>query len=208
MDVNACELCGETAGGRYLCERHTVQLALRLTTLPVLDGELALHLVPARTGFGEPVTGRGAGPRSPINESVLDLMEANRAAKVVHARRVDVQRARWPEHSAPPPSGLAADCRWLGMELEWIVSSYPAAGEMARELHELERELRSLGADTGPAREGLCVAVTDDAGTVCGAVLSRGSDRVVRCRWCGTEYRTEQDLLLLMHYQPKEASDA
>ncbi|MGW2044664.1 hypothetical protein ACWCPF_05705 [Streptomyces sp. NPDC001858] len=204
--MSACELCGEEAGGRYLCERHTVELAVRLLQLPALDDELVMHLVPAAAGITEAVTGRGSGPRSPINEGVLDLMRANRAAQVMHSWRVDVQRERWPERSAPPPAGLAADCRWLGMELDWIVASYPATGDLAREVRDLEAELRSLGAEPARPREGRCIAVTDDRGTVCGAVLSRGPGNVVRCRWCRTEYRTEQDLLLLRHYQPKASA--
>jgi hypothetical protein len=90
------------------------------------------------------------------------------------------------------------------MELEWVVVHYPAAGELAREVRELEAQLRSLVGDPIPRRQriGLCVAVTDDQGTVCGAVLSRLPGEPVQCRWCGTAYRTEVDLLLLQHHQP------
>jgi hypothetical protein len=206
--VSACELCGGDTDGRYLCDRDTVNLAGRLHQLPVLDSELSMHLVPARSGFGELVTASTAGPRSPINEAVLDQMQNSRAVEVAHLWRVDVQRVRWPQHSPPPPSGLASDCRWLGMELEWIAARYPAAGELAREVRSLEAELRSLVGDPVPRRQrlGLCVAVTDDQGTVCGAVLSRLPGETLRCRWCRTEYRTEQDILLLGHYQPKETA--
>ncbi|MET7779591.1 hypothetical protein ABZU94_29845 [Streptomyces mirabilis] len=206
--MNACELCGQEARGRYLCERDAVALAGRLERLPVLDSELSVHLVPGRTGPAEFVSTAPAGPRSPINEAVLDELRNSRAREVVHSWRVDVQRERWPQHSPPPPSGLAADCRWLAMELEWIAASYPAAGDLAREVRELEAELRSLVGDPvpRPQRLGLCVAVTDDQGSVCGAVLSRLPGGPVRCRWCGTSYRTEQDLLLLRHYQPRESA--
>lgn len=206
--MSACELCGGDTDGRYLCDRDTVNLAGRLHQLPVLDSELSMHLVPARSGFGELVTASTAGPRSPINEAVLDQMQNSRAVEVAHLWRVDVQRVRWPQHSPPPPSGLASDCRWLGMELEWIAARYPAAGELAREVRSLEAELRSLVGDPVPRRQrlGLCVAVTDDQGTVCGAVLSRLPGETLRCRWCRTEYRTEQDILLLGHYQPKETA--
>jgi len=208
--VNQCELCGGDTDGRYLCERDTVNLAGRLHQLPVLDSELSMHLVPARSGFGELVTASTAGPRSPINEDVLDQMQNSRAVEVAHLWRVDVQRVRWPQHSPPPPSGLASDCRWLGMELEWIAARYPAAGELAREVRSLEAELRSLVGDPVPRRQrlGLCVAVTDDQGTVCGAVLSRLPGETLRCRWCRAEYRTAQELLLLQYYQPKETVDA
>lgn len=206
--MSACELCGGDTDGRYLCDRDTVNLAGRLHQLPVLDSELSMHLVPARSGFGELVTASTAGPRSPLNEDVLDQMQNSRAVEVAHLWRVDVQRVRWPQHSPPPPSGLASDCRWLGMELEWIAARYPAAGELAREVRSLEAELRSLVGDPVPRRQrlGLCVAVTDDQGTVCGAVLSRLPGETLRCRWCRTEYRTEQDILLLGHYQPKETA--
>ncbi|MGW1617754.1 hypothetical protein [Streptomyces sp. NPDC002172] len=202
----ACELCQEETADRYLCERHTVELARRLALLPGLDSDLVDYLVPAAPRFGERVSGGGATSRPPLNLDVLDLMRENRAAQVIRSWRVDVQRVRWPDRSAPPPAPLAADCRWLGMELEWIVASYPAAGDLAREVKELEAELRSLGAEPRPERVGLCVAVTDDQGTVCGAVLSRQSGQVVRCRWCRTEYRTVQDLVLLRHYQPREVA--
>ncbi|MDV7221017.1 hypothetical protein [Streptomyces prunicolor] len=206
--MSACELCGGDTDGRYLCERDTVVLAGRLHQLPVLDSELSMHLVPARSGFGELVTASTAGPRSPLNEGVLDQMQNSRAVEVAHLWRVDVQRVRWPQHSPPPPSGLASDCRWLGMELEWIAARYPAAGDLAREVRSLEAELRSLVGDPVPRRQrlGLCIAVTDDKGTVCGAILSRLPGESLRCRWCRTEYRTEQDILLLRHYQPKETA--
>lgn len=204
--MTICEVCGEDAAGRYLCERHTVALARRLALLPGLDSDLVDYLVPAGAPFGERVSGSGHGSRPPLNLDVLDLMQANRAAQVVRSWRVDVQRVRWPDRSAPPVAPLAADCRWLGMELDWIVANYPAAGDLAAEVKELEAELRSLGAEPPPARVGLCVAVTDDAGTVCGAVLSRVPGQVLRCRWCSTEYRTAQDLALLRHYQPKEVA--
>ncbi|MFF7949398.1 hypothetical protein [Streptomyces griseorubiginosus] len=207
--MSVCEVCEAGTDGRYLCGRDAVQLAERLAELPVLYAELVQCLVPRRSGWGEIVATRGAaGPRSPLNEEVLDEMGTGGMAAVVHAWRVDVQRVRWPQHSPPPPGGLNGDCRWLGMELEWIASHYPAAGGLAREVRELERAARSVVGDPVPRRQrlGLCVAVTDDQGTVCGAVLSRLPGEPVRCRWCGTAYRTEQDLLLLQHYQPRESA--
>lgn len=205
--MNACTLCEDETGGTYLCERDTHALAGRLATLPGLDAELAEHLVPRCTGPAELVRSSSAGPRSPINEEVLDLIQSNHMAQVMESWREDVQRVRWPQHSPPPPAGLASACRWLAMELEWIVDHYPAAGDLAREVRELERQARTIVGDPPPRpqRLGLCVAVTDDKGTVCGAVLSRLPGGPVRCRWCNTEYRTETDLLLLRHYQPRAA---
>lgn len=208
--MNQCELCGEATDGRRLCERHTVKLAKKLADLPTLYSEVAECLVPRRSGWGEIVATRGAaGPRSPIDEDVLDTVNWARAAEVIRLWRVDVQRVRWPQHSPPPPpADLAADCRWLGMELDWIAVHYPAVGDLASEVGELSRSARSIVGDPAPRpqRLGLCIAVVSDQGAVCGAVLSRLPGGPVRCRWCGTSYRTEQDLLLLKHYQPRESA--
>ena len=207
--MSTCELCGEATAGRYLCERHTVRLAKQLDDLPTLYAEVGECLVPRRSGWGDIVaTKAAAGPRSPLDEDVLDTVNTARAAEVVHLWRVDVQRDRWPRHAAPPPAGLPADCRWLGMELEWIAANYPAAGELAREVRELEVQARSIVGDPAPRpqRLGECVAVTAE-GVVCGAVIKRlpGQTRV-RCQWCGYVYETGADWLLLQHFQAKETA--
>ncbi|WP_030682093.1 hypothetical protein [Streptomyces cellulosae] len=201
-----CGLCGNEAGGRQLCHRDTVKLAERLTDLPTLHDELVQCLVPRRYGWGEIVSTKGAaGPQSPLDEDVLDEMSSGGMAAVVHSWRVDVQRVRWPHHSAPPPDGLAADCRWLAMELDWIAEHYPAAGDLAREVRALESRARDVVGDPVPRRKtvGQCIAVTDDQGTVCGADITHlaGESRL-ECRSCRTVYAGEQDLLLLLHYQP------
>ncbi|MEU3292995.1 hypothetical protein ABZ722_11605 [Streptomyces longwoodensis] len=208
--MNTCELCGDTTGGRYLCERHTVKLAKTLDELPTLYTEVGQCLVPRRSGWGEVVATRGAaGPRSPLNEDVLDAVNWGRAAEVARLWRVDVQRVRWPHHAPPPPpADLNADCRWLGMELGWIVERYPATGDLAREMGELERQARSVVGDPAPRpqRLGTCVAVNGE-GVVCGAVITRmpGQTRV-QCRWCSYVYDSERDWLLLLHFQPAESA--
>lgn len=207
--MSACELCQKETGGRYLCERHAVALAKRLADLPTLYDEVAECLVPRGHGWGEIVSTRGAaGPRSPLDEDVLDNVNAARAAEVVHLWRVDVQRVRWPRHGAPPSGQLAADCRWLGMELEWIVDHYPGTGDLAREVGELEKAARTIVGDPlpRPQRLGTCVAV-DGEGVVCGAVITRlpGQTRV-QCRWCSYVYDSERDWLLLQHFQPQEVA--
>ncbi|MGW0372441.1 hypothetical protein ACWDZW_26835 [Streptomyces coeruleorubidus] len=205
--MSTCELCGEAAGQRYLCERHAVALAKRLADLPTLYDEVGECLVPRGHGWGEIVSTRGAaGPRSPLNEDVLDNVNAARAAEVMHLWRVDVQRVRWPRHGAPPPAQLAADCRWLAMELEWIVAHYPGTGDLAREVGELEAQARTIVGDPlpRPQRLGTCVAI-DSEGVVCGAVISRlpGQTRLT-CRWCGYSYESGKDWALLQHFQPTE----
>lgn len=208
--MTVCELCGEETAGRYLCQRHTVELAKRLDELPTLYAEVGECLVPRGHGWGEIVATRGAaGPRSPLDEDVLDTVNWGRAAEVMRLWRTDVQRERWPRHSPPPPpADLGADCRWLAMELDWVVERYPAAGELARETRELETAARSIVGDPVPRRQrlGTCIAITAE-GVVCGAVISRlpGQTRL-KCRWCGYSYESEQDWLTLLHFQPREVA--
>jgi hypothetical protein len=202
--VNACALCSEP--GPALCPRHQKQLAARLAELPVLYAEVDECLVPRRRGWGDIVaTKAAAGPRAPLDEDVLDTVNVARAAEVIRSWRVDVQRVRWPHHSAPPASGLAADCRWLAMELDWIAAHYPAAGDLYREAWTLEAQARNVVGDPIPERKvvGQCVALVDDQGTVCGAEITHraGESRLV-CRSCRCVYEGQNDLLLLLHYQP------
>jgi hypothetical protein len=203
-----CELCGNATSG-YLCTQHSKQLVARLEELPALYAEVGECLVPRQSSWGEIVaTKSAAGPRSPIDEDVLDTVNWGRAAEVMRLWRTDVRRVRWPHRGTPPPGSLAEDCRWLAREIDWIVASYPAAGDLAREVHDLERQARSVVGDPEPRvqRLGLCVAVTDDQGTVCGAVLSRLPGESLRCRWCGTGYGTEAEILRLAHFQPKSVA--
>lgn len=208
--MTLCGLCGREAGDRYLCRSDAEKLAERLADLPTLHDELVQCLVPRRLGWGEIVsTKNAAGPRSPLNEDVLDEMNTGHMAAVVHARRVSVQRVRWPQHSAPPASGLAADARWIAMELDWITAHYPEAGELAREVRTLEAQARQVVGDPVPQRKivGQCIALVDDQGTVCGAdITHKAGESQLRCRTCHCVYEGQQDLLLLLHYQPKGAA--
>lgn len=202
-----CGLCGDEADSRYLCKRDAVKLAERLADLPTLYDELVHCLVPRRRGWGEIVsTKSAAGPQSPLNEAVLDEMNTGHMMAVVHSWRVDVQRVRWPQHTAPPLSGMAPDCRWLAMELDWIAAHYPAAGDLAREVRTLEVQARAVVGDPVPQRKvvGQCIALVDDQGTVCGAdITHRAGESRLACRSCHCVYEGQQDLLLLLHYQPK-----
>jgi hypothetical protein len=202
--VTACHLC--STPGPALCPRHQRRLADRLTDLPTLYDEVAHCLVPRGHGLGDIVATRGAaGPRSPVNEDILDTINAGRAGEVIRSWRLDVQRVRWPRHGEPAPAPLAADCRWLVMELDWIAAHYPACGDLYREVGALEAQARAVVGDPIPRRKtiGRCIAVTDDQGTVCGTDITHlaGESRLV-CQACGTAYESEQDLLLLLHYQP------
>ncbi|MFF1282184.1 hypothetical protein [Streptomyces sp. NPDC058299] len=208
--MNVCGLCERELEHGYLCPRDTTRLAERLTELPTLYAEVAECLVPRRHSWGDIIATRGAaGPRSPLNEDVLDTVNVARAAEILRLWRVDVQRERWPQHGAPAPAPLAADCRWLAMELDWITAHYPAAGDLAREVRELEVTARAVVGDPVPERKvvGQCIAVIDGQGAVCGADITHraGESRLV-CHKCRCVYEGQTDLLLLLHYQPRQTA--
>ncbi|MFE6488962.1 hypothetical protein ACFVGN_39350 [Streptomyces sp. NPDC057757] len=102
---------------------------------------------------------------------------------------------------------MLAASRSLGMQLEWIAASYPAADDLASEIREMERAALSIvGAlpDRG-RRIGQCVAV-DASGTVCGAVLRHHpGERSIVCPWCTCAYEA-RDFLMLKTLQPAEVS--
>jgi hypothetical protein len=100
-------------------------------------------------------------------------------------------------------------CRWIGMQLEWIAASYPGAGDLAREIRDLEGNALSIvGAKPDRGRLlGQCVAV-DASGVVCGAPIRyRTGDRVLVCAWCSYTYE-QQDFITLHDLQPKESAPA
>ncbi|MFD6024533.1 hypothetical protein [Streptomyces griseoluteus] len=203
--MSTCTACTDRdAGDYYLCERCFGLLEQRLLNMPDLYAELSI--IPRVTGLAEVVTAAPAEARAPIDLNALDM--PGNAAWTLEIRRRDIQRVRWPDRSGPAPASLMAHCRWLRMELEWIAASYPAVAELAAEVRKLESQALSiLGTPPRRAQQlGSCIAVTDDAGTVCGAALRRYPGEVVRCRKCRTEYRTEADLLLLQHFQPQESA--
>ncbi|MFF8458545.1 hypothetical protein ACF06T_28905 [Streptomyces albidoflavus] len=201
--MTTCDLCNCATSG-YLCTRHGEELAARLRALPALYAEVGEFLVPRRSGWGDIVATKApAGPRSPINEDVLDTVTWARATAAIHARRAEVRRLRWPHRGSAPLPNLAADCQWLAQEVDWVMAQYPAAGDLAREVAELTSQARSIVGDPEPRRQrlGYCVALVGGE-EVCGAVITRLPDETrLTCRWCGTTYGP-QDYLTLRHFQP------
>lgn len=209
--MTVCELCGEETAGRYLCDRDTTLVAARLDRMPKLYAALEGFLAPAVRGAAERATGGRAEPGLPVNAAVLDLRHGG-IVLVLEGWRADVQRVRgWGE---PVVSGtferrVLAASRWLGMNLDWIAVEYPPAGDLAREVREMEGAVLSIVGDPAPRpqRLGTCVAVTDDQGTVCGSILFRlpGQTRIT-CRCCSYTYETPFDWAQLVELQPKESA--
>jgi hypothetical protein len=205
----SCGLCEREISDGYLCPADALALAERLERMPKLYRALEGFLAPAGHQGAEHVSSGRTGAGLPVNEAVLDLRYGG-IALVLEGWRSDVQRVRgWGE---PAVEGtverrVIAAARWLGMSLEWIAAEYPAAGDLAREVRELEGAALSIvGAlpDRG-RRIGQCVAV-DASGIVCGAALRhRGGETRLVCPWCTCVYGPE-DFLMLAQLQPEESA--
>jgi hypothetical protein len=206
----SCGACERDLEHGYLCPGDTLALAGRLERLPKLFVELGLYLTPGSRPAGERVSSGPAGSRLPLNDTVLDLRHGG-IALVLESWRSDIHSVRgWGE---PTVTGgldyrVMHACRWIGMQLEWIASSYPGAGDLAREIRDLEGNALSIvGAKPDRGRLlGQCVAV-DASGVVCGAPIRyRNGDRVLVCSWCSYTYE-QQDFITLYQLQPREVEE-
>lgn len=205
----SCGVCERDLEHGYLCQGDTLALAERLDRLPKIYAALEGFLTPAAQGAGERVHAGHAGSRMPVAEAVLDLRYGG-IALVLESWRADVQHARgWgePVCDGSVEGRVLRAARSLSANLEWIAASYPAAGDLAREVREMEGAALSIvGAKPDRGRRiGQCVAI-DASGVVCGATIRHrpGETRLV-CDWCHCVYSGETDLLLLLHHQPKES---
>lgn len=206
----SCGLCERGLEHGYLCPGDTLALAERLDRIPKVYAALAGFLSPAARASAEFVSRSHGGASLPVDEAVLDLRYGG-IALILEGWRSDVQRVRgWgePAITGDVEERVRVAARWLGMELSWIADCYPAAGDLAREVRELEGAALSIvGAKPDRGKPiGQCVAV-DASGVVCGATIRhRAGETKLVCEWCHCVYSNEQDLLLLLHYQPKESA--
>jgi hypothetical protein len=191
-----CELCERPAADAYLCPGCADDLLDRLRRLPVLYAALGAMLTPARgTGGGRAATVVEAP--APVRLDVADARAAFGAlpswarALADDRRRPELTSSRR-ALAAPDDLGarVTAACRALAAAQEWIVSSWPAAGDCAREVRDLHDAARTIvGVDDLPARMGRCPKLVQ--GEPCGAelLLPEGA-QVVHCRWCKATYPT------------------
>lgn len=206
----SCGLCERELEHGYLCPGDTLALAERLDRMPHLYEALGGFLTPAARGGAERVSRGHAAPPLPVDEAVLDLRYGG-IALVLESWRADVQRERgWgpPAVEGAIERRVMASARWIGMNIEWIAAAYPAAGDLAREVREMEWAVLSIvGALPERGRRiGQCVAV-DTSGIVCGAVLRhRPGETSLACPWCTCVYEA-QDFLTLYQLQPAEVED-
>ncbi|MFF3346099.1 hypothetical protein [Streptomyces sp. NPDC002779] len=209
----ACGLCEQALEYGHLCPGCTLALAERLDRLPALTDRLSSALTPAVHARAEPVSGHGFGPSEPVNLGALELWYGG-IATVLERWRSDIQRWKgWGEPAVERRIGrrVPVAARWIGMNLEWIAAEYPSAGDLAREVREMEGAALSVLGEDEPRESrgrllGRCVnQVAPDA--ACGApIRHREGETALVCEWCHVVYRDEQDWLLLLAFQPKESA--
>ena len=189
-----CGMCETPIEHGYLCPSDTRALADRLHRMPRLYTALAGFLAPAvRPGDSGGRTGRAHAPL-PVSETVLDLRGPGGLVGVLEDWWQALQRDR----GFQPPrayGGIEGRIRRAALALARnapsIAMEWPAAGDLAREIHDVERSVASIvGAVDRPRgrRLGPCPAQHTD-GTLCGATLRlQPGEQVVTCPWCTTTY--------------------
>ncbi|MET9876552.1 hypothetical protein ABZZ36_18285 [Actinacidiphila glaucinigra] len=202
-----CGVCETALEQGYLCPGHTLALAERLERMPKIYEALAAFLTPAIGAAGERVSSGHGGSRLPVDEAVLDLRYGG-IVLILEGWRSDVQASRgWgePAIEGAVERRVLAAARGLAINLEWIAASYPGAGDLAREVREIETAALSIVGvlpDRG-RRIGNCPATFED-GVICGAVLwHRRGEAAVTCAWCQCRYEP-RDWLMLRSLQPAE----
>jgi len=200
-----CGLCERDLEHGYLCPGCTITTGSRLDAAPRWYTALAAFLLPAVTGPAEGVRsgGRTEAPL-PVAEAPFSLRGPGGIVGVLEDWRAAMQHDRgWGQPVIEHDIGrrIAVAARALSINLEWIASSWPMAGDMAAEVRGLERDVRSIVAPTDPAerpvRMGSCPTVVDAEDGRCGAVLTRRpGEGTVTCRWCGKSWPPSRALAL------------
>lgn len=213
--MNVCGLCEQQLEHDYLCPGCARATTERLERMPTLWAALAAWLAPgsgvsAQYGRTSPVEAP-----LPVRESALNLRAVGGIAGVLEDWRAAMQEDRgWGAPAVPAAIGhrVTVAARALAINMDWIVSSWPMAGDMAQEVRALERAAMSVVDPEDPDERrqrhgspiGRCVAQFPE-GDVCGAELrSYPGQAVVSCASCGTAYGPD-DYLLLKHLQPEAA---
>lgn len=190
----SCGLCETELADGYLCPGDTLAASERLARMPKLWQALAAFMAPGGRGPSEHVSVSRSEPPMPVSEPAFDMRVAG-IVKTLESWRSFMQADRgWGE---PVIEGgverrVIAAARALSLNLEWMAANWPPAGDMARELRDLESSVVSIidprdSAERG-TRLGKCPAI-DPGGVICGAVLRYyPGDEAVTCKWCLCAY--------------------
>lgn len=137
----------------------------------------------------------------PVSEPVLGLRGPGGIVGVLEDWRAAVFEARgW---GRPVVRGTVEDRVYraaadLRLGVPWVARYWGPAGDLAREVRELERDVLSIVDPPDQTyRVGPCPAPQAD-GTVCGAILRapKLGVAVITCRWCRSEFGADRWLVL------------
>lgn len=221
--MNQCEVCGQEIEGYQLCSPCTRATLERLRRMPSLYAALAMLLPPASRRQGGGGGSRPVEAPMPISESVLTLRGPGGIVGVLEdwqsALAEDLEDWRGLPTAARPVIGGSIETRIssavgrMVANLEFIAASWPAAGEFARSIRDLERGVLSM--ISPPVREsvrmGLCPA--RPGGVLCGSVLKLPvGETILVCSWCNQAYppgvwgllRSEQDAVWRAESEARE----
>ncbi|GHF74077.1 hypothetical protein [Streptomyces thermodiastaticus] len=210
--THLCGLCEQQLEHGHLCPGCTRATTQRLERMPTLWNVLAAFLAPGSSG--SPLAGRTRPAEAPlpVRENVLTLRAAGGIAGILEDWRAAMQADRgWGPPAVPVDVGrrVTVAARALAINMDWIASDWPLAGQMAHEIRGLERDVLTIVDPEDPderrhrygTRIGYCVAALPD-GEVCGAVLrAYPGEATLTCRWCATAYQPK-DYLMLRQLQP------
>jgi len=187
--MTTCEACQRPVPAGYLCESCRQDLGERLEQLPALHAALGELLVPSRRA-AEARGGPAVLVVSPAPADI-DAIEARGEFGVLEVwARACAEDRKAPVPAAEDGAGarVTAACASLRAALDWIASTWPAAGDCAREVGDLHAAARQMtGAADLPARMGRCPQLVH--GSPCGAeLLLPDGQQVLHCRWCGATY--------------------
>ncbi|MFE2106661.1 hypothetical protein ACFXAF_12450 [Kitasatospora sp. NPDC059463] len=137
----ACQLCTRPTAGR-LCTPCGTRLGRHLADLPPLYAALAAYLRPsaqAADRLGTRPTTPADAPL-PVDLDVLDLIGPGGAVTVLETWRQALHEdleLHWPDPWGHPDGRLLRATRGLHQHLTYIRLDWPAAGDCAREVHQL-----------------------------------------------------------------------
>ncbi|MFH9761337.1 hypothetical protein ACH4MJ_04280 [Streptomyces anulatus] len=172
--------------GSTLCVHCTTRLTGHLAELPRMYEALAGHLAPG-SASGQGRGGKGHPAPLPLRVDILDLRAEFDAVSDWLSAVHDARRLRAPRLTGDSLTRLHTAVAGLLAHMPWIVSGWPAAGDLAGEIGELHRSAASV-VDPDPRprgrRIGHCQSI-DPSGAICGAVLHLApGEQVARCDWC------------------------
>ncbi|MGW3627306.1 hypothetical protein [Streptomyces sp. NPDC000880] len=189
--MNACLLCERNETDGCLCPGCTRATAERLDRMPKLYVALAAFLQPGGRASAQYGRTQAVDAPMPASEPAFNLRGPGGIVGILEDWRSAMQEDRgWSEPAVAHDIGrrIVTAARGLRLNIEWISSSWPMAGQFAEEIRDLERDVISIVDPRDPAargtRIGTCPAV-DVSGSICGAVLRyRSGEQAITCSWC------------------------